>query len=98
MMTRSRAHRLLVLAVLAWLIGVTAGRDVLHNHAACEECRNCPACLSECSPGITAATSALIVATITLVVVGPAPNLPSVALTADELSYQLPPRSPPGSC
>jgi hypothetical protein len=97
MMTRSRANRLLVLAVLAWLIGVTAGRDVLHNHAACEECRDCPACFIECSPGITAATSALIAATFTLVVVGPAPGLLGVALTADDLSYQLPPRSPPCS-
>jgi len=97
-MRRLVLRRLFVLGVLVWLAGVTSARDLLHTHSIFAERQDCPACRFERASGTTPATSAVVVAALAPVVVGPAPAPRDAEFRSSESSNELQTRGPPFSC
>jgi len=92
---RTLPFRVLVLLVLVWVIGLTGARDLLHNHSGLTERPDCPACRLDRATGVTAPSTAALLATPELLPLGAVPDLYKADITSDCFSLEPPPRSPP---
>ncbi|MCU0250516.1 MAG: hypothetical protein MUE61_09925 [Vicinamibacterales bacterium] len=91
-----RSHsRWLALVVLAWMIGTTGARDLLHNHSGFAERPDCPACRLDRTAGVTTSVTMAVVAIPVLVPLGVVPDLYAAGSVSGQDALEPPPRSPP---